>query len=696
MSDTSLVFNILAKDRASRVFSKVRRAALDGGSAIRMAFGPGAAPVLATATAGAIGLGAALAGAGAAAGVFGAVTASAFSEVQEASKKSADLVDKVALLEERIRVANATGVGDAKKLEKARVNALNELMARYNQMPPALRQVTQAYDGMGLSWQRFVDKNKPATYGIMTRGFTLISSIVPKLQPLFDVAANAAGRLVNSLTKAAGGGGIERLVGWLTAQAGPALTNLGTIGKNFAIVMGSLLGEFDSTGQGILKWIADASTKWAAWAQQTEGGGLQAFSAYVQQHGPQVFELLSNLATAAVNIAQATAPLAPISLAIAGALASIVAALPPGVITALVAAWISYSVAMKGYRVAATAAGIATSVASSKAVTALGGWMVAGARWSATMIASAGRATATWVASMARWVATSTVAAARSVATMAIAVATTVGGWIAMAASAMASAAVIAIAWLISLGPIALIVLGIIALIAIFVLLWNKCSWFRDFWIGAWNLIKGAVMAAFGWIRDNWKLVLAIITGPVGMAVFLVNKYWGQIKAGAGAAVDWVKTKWNQITSFFTGLRNKIAGTLSGMFSPLWSGFRNTINKLIGGWNRLSFTIGGGSFAGISIPSASFGTPNIPYLYGGGTIAKGGAAMVADKRGRGGEMVHLPKSAQVTPLRNGAGGGAVRVDMHIEPGAERFLHETIRKFVTFKGGSVQSAYGSGS
>lgn len=53
-------------------------------------------------------------------------------------------------------------------------------------------------------------------------------------------------------------------------------------------------------------------------------------------------------------------------------------------------------------------------------------------------------------------------------------------------------------------NPIGLIVVAIIALIAVFVLLWFKCSWFRDFWIMVWNGIKTAAAAVGSWFMGTF------------------------------------------------------------------------------------------------------------------------------------------------------------------------------------------------
>lgn len=51
--------------------------------------------------------------------------------------------------------------------------------------------------------------------------------------------------------------------------------------------------------------------------------------------------------------------------------------------------------------------------------------------------------------------------------------------------------------------PVTWIVLAVLAIIAIFVLLWNKCDGFRNFWIGLWETIKSAFGTAKDWIVEK-------------------------------------------------------------------------------------------------------------------------------------------------------------------------------------------------
>lgn len=51
-------------------------------------------------------------------------------------------------------------------------------------------------------------------------------------------------------------------------------------------------------------------------------------------------------------------------------------------------------------------------------------------------------------------------------------------------------------------NPVGLIIAAIVALVAVFVILWIKCKWFRDFWKGLWNVIKEAALAVGRFFRD--------------------------------------------------------------------------------------------------------------------------------------------------------------------------------------------------
>lgn len=101
-------------------------------------------------------------------------------------------------------------------------------------------------------------------------------------------------------------------------------------------------------------------------------------------------------------------------------------------------------------------------------------------------------------------------------------------------------------------NPITWIVIGIVALIAGIVLLYNKCEWFRDLVDGIISWISDALGAAFDFIRSIFSGIGNIISTVMGGAAKMVGKHLdnmqtayrehgGGIKGAAAAAVAGVK-----------------------------------------------------------------------------------------------------------------------------------------------------------
>lgn len=607
MADTSLIFKIIARDQTQAVMARLKRTAESTGSFVAKALGgPAMVPVMAAGGAAVGGLGVALASAGAAAGVFGAVVGSSMSEVSDTASKMEDLRDKMTQYGKQAELAAAAGQSNEKYLKK-QAEASLAFRARLASLPPETRAATQAFIGMKSGWEEFVDSNKPATYGTLTAGYKLVGSAIGKLQPLYDIGKRAADRLIGSMQTAVDGGFIERLA----ARAGPALDSLTTIVINSSRAIGAMFGKFDGQGQGVLSWLESVTVKWASWATQTgTDSGMSKFLAYVQQHGPTVLATLTSLALAAKNIATAVSPLAPISLAVASALASLLAAVPPEVITALVAGFIAFSAAMK---VHAAVTGIMTAV---------------------------------------QWAQNSAFLA----------------------------------------SPITWIVLGVMALVGVIIYLATKTRFFQWIWEGLWGAMKtvGAWFAGpfANFFVSLWKKITDGVTSMKNGVMQRINA----VRAIFTGLYNHGKSQFNKlvtagaaIVTWFKNMPGKVRGALSGIFSPLWTGFKSAVNKLISGWNNLNFSIGGGSFAGISIPSVSFGTPNIPYLATGGDVQRSGLAVI-----HRGERITKAAVARRTGPGTGSGGGGGAVIRIEGSNAKviRVLLELLREGIRDQGGDV--------
>jgi hypothetical protein len=183
-------------------------------------------------------------------------------------------------------------------------------------------------------------------------------------------------------------------------------------------------------------------------------------------------------------------------------------------------------------------------------------------------------------------------------------------------------------------NPIGIIIAGLIALGVGLVLAWKHSETFRAIVTGAFDAVSGAASSVFGWIKRHWPLLLAILTGPFGIAVYMIVKHWDAIKGGASSAVRWVTGKLGDLVGFVQGLPGKIGKAAGGMFDGIKDAFRSALNWIIRAWNGLDFTLpkvdthipGVGKVGGFTL-----GTPNIPELATGGRVARDSIVRIGER-----------------------------------------------------------------
>lgn len=120
-------------------------------------------------------------------------------------------------------------------------------------------------------------------------------------------------------------------------------------------------------------------------------------------------------------------------------------------------------------------------------------------------------------------------------------------------------------------NPIGAIIAIVIALIAIFVILWKKCEGFRNFWKGlwegiktatvaAWNFIKGIFTQVIDFVKNNWKQILLFLVNPFAGAFALLYKHNEKFRNAVNNLV-------NKVVGFFKSIPGKIKAIPGKMFS---------------------------------------------------------------------------------------------------------------------------------
>jgi hypothetical protein len=192
-----------------------------------------------------------------------------------------------------------------------------------------------------------------------------------------------------------------------------------------------------------------------------------------------------------------------------------------------------------------------------------------------------------------------------------------------------------------------------------FDILWGAVKFVFDWIKDHWELLLAIITGPFGlaalfvikfkdqiigffqniisWITDNWKLILAIITGPLSLAALFVIKFKDDIIGFFGAIISWVTDHWKTILAVITGpfglafsailfFKDSVIGVFDGLknlagkiFDGIGGAFKGVINAVISGLEGgLNFAIKGLNtiLDGIDVaagPFINFGT--IPNVH---------------------------------------------------------------------------------
>lgn len=138
-------------------------------------------------------------------------------------------------------------------------------------------------------------------------------------------------------------------------------------------------------------------------------------------------------------------------------------------------------------------------------------------------------------------------------------------------------------------NPIGLVVIALAALAAGLVIAYKKSETFRAIVDGAFKAVRkvivGTVSTIVGFVKSHWKLLLAILTGPFGLAVLGISKYGGKITAGISKVLNKAKSI---ITSIGRGILAAITlpfrlavGSVNGDAGRIVSNVIEKINRLL-------------------------------------------------------------------------------------------------------------------
>lgn len=201
--------------------------------------------------------------------------------------------------------------------------------------------------------------------------------------------------------------------------------------------------------------------------------------------------------------------------------------------------------------------------------------------------------------------------------------------------------------WLMALGPIGLILAAVGAVAALIIMNWETV---KEWLSGFWNWLKDLFKSGIDWIKNNWDLILAILTGPIGLAVRFIIQNWDRIKEAVGNVINWIKGGIGTIAEIGTSILKGAVNSVLGFAENTINGFIRLINGAIGAINKIP---------GVNI--GKIGELHIPRLAEGGIVpaTSGGRLAVIGEGGEDEAVIPLSKLAQMDI----GGGGESQVNI---------------------------------
>lgn len=225
-------------------------------------------------------------------------------------------------------------------------------------------------------------------------------------------------------------------------------------------------------------------------------------------------------------------------------------------------------------------------------------------------------------------------------------------------------------------NPIGVVIVALAALAAAIKIAWDHSETFRRIVTGAFNAVKTAAESVIGWVKNNWPIIVTLLSGPFAPIVALATDAFGVRSAMIGAfnaikgvvvgvldtiiaKFTWLGTNtkriWNTISSGMTAAISAITGPLQYL--------ADLLHNIIGAMEEIVDRVGDvlGAVGKIGGAVGKIGGL-IPGRASGGPVSAGQAYVVGE---RGPELFIPGSDGQIAAnwsAPNAArGGGGVNV-----------------------------------
>lgn len=131
-------------------------------------------------------------------------------------------------------------------------------------------------------------------------------------------------------------------------------------------------------------------------------------------------------------------------------------------------------------------------------------------------------------------------------------------------------------------NPIGFVIALIVALVAAFVILWNKSEGFRNFWINLWEKVKSVVSTVVDWIKENWQTMLLFLVNPLAGIFKYCYEHFEGFRNTVNTVIEAVKGfftgLWGKVVEIFTNIVNWIQ---TNIITPLTTFYETWIDPVV-------------------------------------------------------------------------------------------------------------------
>jgi hypothetical protein len=522
---------------------------------------PIAVPALAAVAAGIGTVGTAALAAGGAAGIWGGVMQGALAQY----KKDVQAISKL----------NAGLGSDPVKNRQIR-SQINDIMASWS---GAERQFDRLKGSFTDAFAALVHASGPATFGVLNAGMRGLIGLMPRLSPIINSTGRAIAGLVAELTDFTRTRRFQSILDFFLVYGPSAITHFGHIAGNILLGVFNLFAGFAPHGANFLRTFEEMTASFRRWSEGFgTSRGFQQFMGYARRVLPDVRDLFINLTEFAGKFIVALGPLGGIELRVVTLFLEGLNNLPPRVLTGIAFGITGIVLGLKAWELGTKAVVIWNNAAK-----------VASLAWTG-----------------AQWLLNAALAA----------------------------------------NPLGLFIVGIAAVAAGLVIAYRRSETFRNIVQGALDGVSGAAQAVVRWFRRsfvpfftdtipgafaatkrwvtrNWPTILAVITGPIGLATLFITRHWDTITTAFQDAKDWAvgafKRAWSAVQGVLTGPVNGAKDRFSDLFGS--GGTVRTIFNNVKEWGVGTFKRAWANLKGVFTDPIQAAVTVFRNLFGaGGTV----------------------------------------------------------------------------